>query len=166
MSDTMQITATLIPVGRDFHARAGESIMVVAGLAVGVYSGSPPQPVADPPKLLESSFRAKPKAPRPPAAPVAKTTGRGGPSLSRRNQEDRLALRERVLEAIRSNPGITSTELNDLLGYARSDRRRWHVAEETKALMAGGVILGELVGDNPRLGRRFRAVSASAAKAA
>lgn len=36
----MQVTATLLPVARDIQAKAGDKVICVAGVIVGVYTGS------------------------------------------------------------------------------------------------------------------------------
>lgn len=38
---TIPVQATLFPVVKAFHVRPGQHIMVVAGVAIGVYSGEP-----------------------------------------------------------------------------------------------------------------------------
>lgn len=48
MKDSLNLKAMLIPVGRDFSARAGDRLIVVAGICIGVYTGEEGIPVAPP----------------------------------------------------------------------------------------------------------------------
>lgn len=44
--DSLTIHAQLLPVGRDFQAKMGDRILIVAGLAVGIYTGDTNVPLS------------------------------------------------------------------------------------------------------------------------
>lgn len=78
MQKTMQVTAMLFTAGQDFTVKAGQQVMIVAGVAIGVYSGDKAVPLA----LLPSSVDSRDEVPR-------KCTTRSDKGISRVQGEEK-----------------------------------------------------------------------------
>jgi hypothetical protein len=98
---TVKVTAQLVEVARDFTARRGDKLMVVAGVCIGLYTGE-----------------AKPATP-PAAAPAPKRRKQRKATVSaEEGKRLRADMREKTLAALRAAPGraMKAADIIRLLG--------------------------------------------------
>lgn len=156
MSETLQVTATLLPVGQEIHAKAGDRLMMVAGVVVGVFTGTLPKP---PPALPASE-----KVPRTlhPAPPPKRQIAKG---QNRFSADERAELGRRVLALFETKPGAHhSTELYDLLGFPRGNTR-WKGQRVLDDLTERKLLTRERAGISTAAGFIYRLAGDKQAKA-
>jgi len=114
---TLSVTASLFPVARTITAHPGQSIIVAAGVVIGVYTGEPV-------KRIEAAPAALPL----PAAPAQAAPARRKPGKGQRGPGPvRLEMRERFLAAIRKHGGrLRSVDLTDAIGVKLFGTPRAH----------------------------------------
>jgi hypothetical protein len=136
---TLAVTATLYPVAREITARPGQSIIVAAGVVIGVYSGDPARRIEGAPALPAlPAAQAEPK----PAARKPKRAGRKPKRAARKPDPRRAEMRGRFLDAIRGRGGeIRAWELTEAMGgklFGTPDA--YHLRQAVRDLRAEGVI--------------------------
>jgi hypothetical protein len=113
---TVRVTAQIVDVARDFTARRGDRLMVVAGVCIGLYTGETAKPTA---------------------APAAKAPRKAS---KRRPHAESRAVRERIhaniLKALAEAPGrsISSADLAVKIGLGVDDERH-HYRNIVNALL-------------------------------
>lgn len=108
-TETKLITATLVAVAQELHARPGDKLLIVAGVCIGVDTGRA-RPVLEAPPQED-------REPAPPATNRRSDTGR----LHRSRSEvaaARKRLGDRLVRIVAKQPGITSQRLYAELGIS------------------------------------------------
>lgn len=135
--DSTLLRATLVPVAREIEAKAGQRLLIVAGVCVGVYTGDKP------------AARAAVPEPAAPAEPKREAAGkRRGHGVAVRtvrdggkDTPDRAAMRRTLVDALLRKGGtLPAYELGRVLGPKEDPRRPYHVRCALADLEADGVI--------------------------
>lgn len=122
------IRAQLVPAARDLEVKAGQRLMIVGGVCIGVYTGDKP-PRA---KLRPEGEELLAAAPR--ASNSSLPISRGG-----KDNPERAAMRTQLVQAMMRNGGkIYAFELTRELGPATDHRRGYYLRCAVADLEAEG----------------------------
>jgi hypothetical protein len=131
-SDTTQVTALLVPVARDLEVRAGDQLMIVAGVCVGIYSGEQKKPAAQ--ALLTALPPPKVDGEKPPKKKAAGQ--RGADRFARASHLEATNQRLAALGHVTRHPGASSLDV-----AAKLDVTSARARQLLKQLVAQGSIV-------------------------
>lgn len=158
----LSVQVDLMPVTVGLEAQPGDHVMVLNGVVVGVYTGRAPGVApAAPAATAKPAGAAAPakerkerKEPAPPGKPAILRRGKPVAPMGTFNGL-RDEYRDKALALITARPGMETAEVVDALGVSRDDPHRWVARDVLKRMIVAGVVRGELVGSNAKLGKRF-----------
>jgi hypothetical protein len=141
--DELVLHARLIPVARDLHVKAGERVIVVAGLVIGVYTGDDGVPLLDtqaPPKLSAVAVRSSVTS-----VPSEKKRRAHGPSGGLTASGGVVSTVQPILddmhEFLRTAKQASTQELRTHTGVTNSDHQHnWRFAAAIRWLLKEGLI--------------------------
>lgn len=145
---TIQVPAQLFPVVRGFRAELGDQVMIVAGVCVGVYSGSAGVPVVPaamlqaPAQHLTSKVPEHPRQPKQTDVrrqPLDKPKPKHGSTL----RQSTIAITRQVLVALEDSKRLTVRELHDYIGLPQSAKESWKVRDAVAWLRHNGYMTVE-----------------------
>lgn len=124
----VSIQALLITAGRRFTVEVGQQIMVVSGIAIGVYTGSEAIPVK-PTALLEA-----------PKKPYQKRPGRQTKRSAEVGMPSKDDVSIEIIRRIRNDKQITPAQLQTIFHIGTRDTDYWRIRDAIAALRRDNVL--------------------------
>lgn len=162
MSKSIKVNAVLIPAARDMRIEAGQHILVVAGMAVGVYTGHEDIPLAPPPQQTvhsdKSPYNPTAKAAAAPPAKKKLTKSERGALGAAKMDGSPVSTVAPIVNALRvflkERGDIGRSDLLVATGISFRDKHFWRVRDAIRYLMG----VGEIEGYGGNKDRRYRLV--------
>lgn len=143
MTKTLQVTATLIPVGQKIHAEPGQMLMVVAGVCIGVYTGSqraePAAVVAPTPTVAQPQSKPAQVAKRSAGKPLGHLVNKD-PNREPRPHPSIGATQLAIKNYLKAHGPTKSRVMLKEWGYSRGGSWNWQFRDAISQLKRAGEV--------------------------